>query len=223
MRVTFVDRVRYRFDNFMSRGTIALVAALFAATLGMILAAAAILILLELWQVGNTTGMGLAEAVWQVTMHTIDTGNVAGDFGWSTRTVGFLVTLGGIFITSALIGILATGLEGRFAELRRGRSRVLETGHTIILGWSPQVFTIINELALANRNLSRKSRNPRADRDVPRSACIAVLADRDKLEMEEEIHTKVPNPRVRGSFAAAGIPLTPTIWRLSVPKQPGRS
>ncbi len=138
MRVTFVDRVRYRFDNFMSRGTIALVAALFAATLGVILAAAAILILLELWRVGNTTGMGLAEAVWQVTMHTIDTGNVAGDSGWSTRTVGFLVTLGGIFITSALIGILATGLEGRFAELRRGRSRVLETGHTIILGWSPR-------------------------------------------------------------------------------------
>ena len=91
MRVTFVDRVRYRFDNFMSRGTIALVAALFAATLGMILAAAAILILLELWRVGNTTGMGLAEAVWQVTMHTIDTGNVAGDSdGPPVRLVSWL-------------------------------------------------------------------------------------------------------------------------------------
>ncbi len=222
MRVTFVDRVRYRFDNFMSRGTIALVAALFAATLRHILQLQRFWILLELWRVGNTTGMGLAEAVWQVTMHTIDTGNVAGDFD-TTRTVGFLVTLGGIFITSALIGILATGLEGRFAELRRGRSRVLETGHTIILGWSPQVFTIINELALANRNLSRKGRNTRANRDVPRSACIAVLADRDKIEMEEEIHTKVPNTRGHGSFAAAGIPSTPTIWRLSAPKQPGRS
>jgi hypothetical protein len=27
MRVSFVDRLRYRFDNFMSRGTIALLAA----------------------------------------------------------------------------------------------------------------------------------------------------------------------------------------------------
>ena len=100
-------------------------------------------------------------------------------------------------------------MEGRFAELRRGRSRVLETGHTIILGWSPQVFTVINELALANRNLSRKGRNTRANRDVPRSACIAILADRDKLEMEEEIHTKVPNTRGTRIVCRSGNPLDP--------------
>jgi ion channel POLLUX/CASTOR len=209
MKVSFVDRVRYRFDNFMSRGTIALVAALFAATLCMILTAATVLVLLGLWRVGDTTGMSLPEAIWQVAMHTIDTGNVAGDTGWSARAVGFLVTLGGIFITSALIGILATGLEGRFSELRRGRSRVLESGHTIVLGWSPQVFTIINELALANRSLSRRKRNANAERDAPRSACVVILADRDKLEMEEEIHTKVPDTRGTRIVCRSGNPLDP--------------
>lgn len=143
-KTTLIDRLRYRFDNFMSRGTIALVAALFAATLCMILTASAILVLSGLRPEGSPTGMGIAEAFWQVTMRTIDTGTVAGDSGWSFRLVGFLVTMGGIFITSALIGVLASGLEGRLNELRRGRSRVLESGHTIILGWSPQVFTIIN-------------------------------------------------------------------------------
>ena len=34
-----------------------------------------------------------------------------------------LVTLGGIFIVSALIGVLTTGLDARIAELRKGRSR----------------------------------------------------------------------------------------------------
>ena len=84
-------------------------------------------------------------------MRTIDTGTVAGDTGWSFRLVGFAITLGGIFIVSALIGVLASGLEGRLNDLRRGRSQVVETGHTVILGWSPQVFTIVSELAFANR------------------------------------------------------------------------
>jgi hypothetical protein len=124
-----MDRLRYRFDNFMSRGTIALVAALFASTLCMILTASAILVLAGLGPEGSPTRLGVAEAFWQITMRAIDTGTVAGDTGWSFRLVGFLVTMGGIFITSALIGVLASGLEGRLNELRRGRSRVLERPH----------------------------------------------------------------------------------------------
>ncbi len=114
------DRLRYRFDNFMSRGTIALVAALFAATVCLILTAAAILFFAGLKPVADAAKLGIAEAIWQVTMRTIDTGTVAGDMTWSFRAVGFLVTMGGIFITSALIGILASGLEQRLNELRRG-------------------------------------------------------------------------------------------------------
>jgi ion channel POLLUX/CASTOR len=156
-KITFTDRLRYRFDNFMPRGTIALVAALFAATLCMILTAAVVDVLLGIWHGGSTSQLGIAEAFWQITLHTIDTGTVAADTGWSYRLIGFLVTLGGIFITSALIGVLASGLEQRFSELRRGRSRILESGHTIILDWSPQVVTIINQLAIANRNLPKKA------------------------------------------------------------------
>ena len=88
-------------------------------------------------------------------MRTIDTGTVAGDTGWSFRLVAFTITLGGIFIVSALIGVLASGLEGRLGDLRRGRSQVVETGHTVILGWSPQVFSIVSELAFANRHRAR--------------------------------------------------------------------
>jgi hypothetical protein len=208
-KVTLIDRLRYRFDNFMSRGTIALVAALFAATLCMILTAVAILVFSGLGPEGSTARLGIAEAFWQVTMRTIDTGTIAGDTGWSFRLVGFLVTMGGIFITSALIGVLASGLEERLNQLRRGRSRVLESGHTIILGWSPQVFTIINELAFANRNLSKRGRSAKTRQGAGRSACVAILADRDKLEMEEEIHIKAPNTLGTRLVCRSGNPLDP--------------
>lgn len=208
-KTTLMDRLRYRFDNFMSRGTIALVAALFAATLCMILTAVAILVFSGLGPEGSTARLGIGEAFWQVTMRTIDTGTIAGDTGWSFRLVGFLVTMGGIFITSALIGVLASGLEERLNQLRRGRSRVLESGHTIILGWSPQVFTIINELAFANRNLSKRGRSAKTGQEAGRSACVAILADRDKLEMEEEIHIKAPNTLGTRLVCRSGNPLDP--------------
>ena len=201
-KTSFGDRLRYRFDTFMSRGTIALVGALFAVTFLLILVGTLILVLGRLKPEGGAT-MRFAEALWQVTMRTVDTGTVAGDSGWSYRLVGFAVTLGGIFIVSALIGVLASGLEGRLNDLRRGRSRVVETGHTVILGWSPQVFTIVSELAFANR----QRREDRGAAQTGHNACVAILADKDKVEMEEEIRTKVPDTLGTRVVCRSGSPL----------------
>jgi hypothetical protein len=205
-KASFADRLRYRFDNLMSKGTIALVGVLFAITFALVLAATLVLVLARIRPEGNAQALGLGEALWQTIMRTIDTGTVAGDTGWSFRIVGIIVTFGGIFITSALIGILASGLEGRLGDLRRGRSRVIETGHTVILGWSPQVFTIVSELAHANRNL-RSRRMAAAPGGEERSPCVAILADRDKVEMEEEIHTKVPDMMGTRLVCRTGTPL----------------
>ena len=103
---------------------------------------------------------------------------VAGDTGsWTYLLIMLVVTLGGIFVLSTLIGILTTGIEARLESLRKGRSRVVEVGHTIILGWSEQIFPIISELVAANANL--------------RKSCIVVLAAADKVEMEDAVREKV--------------------------------
>jgi Trk K+ transport system NAD-binding subunit len=203
-KATLADRLRYRFDNLMSRGTIALVGVLFAITFALVLAATLVLVLARIRPEGSAQALSLGEALWQTTMRTIDTGTVAGDTGWSFRIVGIIVTFGGIFITSALIGVLASGLEGRMGDLRRGRSRVIETGHTVILGWSPQVITIVSELAHANRSLRSRRTAPDAE---GRSPCVVILADRDKVEMEEEIHTKVPDTMGTRVVCRSGTPL----------------
>ncbi len=70
-------------------------------------------------------------------MHALDPGTVAGDTG----SAGFLLTmlaltLAGLFIVSALIGVIATGIDEKLMQLRKGRSRVLERDHTLILGFS---------------------------------------------------------------------------------------
>jgi ion channel POLLUX/CASTOR len=202
-RATLGDRLRYGFDTLMSRGTVALVGALFGLTLLLIVVGTLVLVLARLRPGGSTEALGLVEALWQVTMRTIDTGTVAGDSGWSFRLVSFAITLGGIFIVSGLIGVLASGLEARLNDLRRGRSRVVESGHTVILGWSPQVFTIVSELALANR----ERRDEAGHSTAGHSACVAILADRDKVEMEEELRIKVPDTMGTRVVCRSGSPV----------------
>ncbi|MQA26150.1 MAG: potassium transporter TrkA [Micromonosporaceae bacterium] len=147
---------------------------------------------------------GIWEAFWQSLMRILDPGTVTGDGPvWVFRLLSLGVTFGGILIFSALIGVLTTGLDAKLAELRKGRSRVLESDHTVILGWSDQVFTIISELAEANSN--------------QRKAAIAILAPKDKVEMEDEIRAKVPDTKTTKVVCRTGDPIDPDDIRLVNP------
>lgn len=174
--VTWKDRWRYWFDNLMARGSGALLLGLGLASLVVILGGALAISLFGIAPEGETPP-GFVEGAWLSLMRTLDAGTMGGDAGWGFRLVMFLVTMGGIFLVSALIGVLTTGLENRLEELRKGRSRVVETDHVVILGWSEQIFTVVNELLTANANLS--------------DACIAILAPEDKVTMEEALQSRL--------------------------------
>ncbi len=176
MKISFKDRLRYKFDNFMAQGTSALIGGLGVLSLVLIVIMAAVISLSGVTPPDGER-LGFFEAAWQSLMRTLDAGTMGGDEGWGFRFIMLLVTLGGVFIISTLIGALTSGIESKMDDLRKGHSHVLENNHTVILGWSPQIFTILSELITANANLS--------------DACIVVLADKDKVEMEEEIRTAI--------------------------------
>ncbi|NHA00198.1 hypothetical protein G5V59_08840 [Nocardioides sp. W3-2-3] len=135
-------RLRYGFDNTMSRGTPALVGWLFVVTVALVLLFAVIDVVFRL----REGGIGFADASFQALMHALDPGTVAGDTGsWRFKITMLVLTIAGLFIVSALIGVIAAGIDARIADLRRGRSVVLEKEHTVILGWSDSVFTVISE------------------------------------------------------------------------------
>jgi voltage-gated potassium channel Kch len=184
-KTTALDRLRYAFDNFMARGTIALMGGLGLLSALVIVAVGVVMTLFQIAPADDPEpGVSFSEAVWRSLMRTLDPGTMGGDQGWSFRFAALAVTLGGIFIISAFIGVINNGIEGKLEELRKGRSRVIETGHTVILGWSEQVFSIISELVLANAN-------------QPRS-CLVILGDVDKIAMEDAIRDKVgPTGRTR--------------------------
>lgn len=171
------ERLRYNFDKSMAAGAPALVGWLALISLIIIIIAAVVLVSTGIAPTGSEN-LGFVEAAWEALMRTVDAGTVGGDIGWSFRGVMLVVTVAGIFIFSTLIGVLSAGIEDKLSDLRKGRSRVIETDHTIILNWSPSIFDILAELAIANDSV----RKPR----------IVIMADKDKVEMEDEIAAKAP-------------------------------
>jgi len=194
MKPNFRQRLRYQFDNLMARGTPALIGLLFVLSLALILIAAAVISLAR-FVPDDTKPLSFVEAACESLLRALDPGTVCGDSGMGFRSVMFLVTLGGIFVVSALIGVINNGLAAAMERLRKGRSQVLERGHTLILGWSPQVFTILNELMIANRNQA--------------SARLVVLADKDKVEMEDEIRERVALRGKTRIVCRSGSPIDP--------------
>ena len=188
---SFKQKFQYWFDNMMSRGLAAQIALLAAFSLAIIFTVSLFVKL-----IGAAPERNFLEVAWISLMRTLDAGTMGGDTGpWTYLLSMLAVTLGGVFVVSALIGVLSAGVEDKLAELRKGRSIVLEQGHTIILGWSPQVFTIVAELVIANENQKRPA--------------IAILADRDKVEMEEEISVRVPELKNTRVVCRSGSPIDP--------------
>jgi hypothetical protein len=118
-------------------------------------------------------------------MRAMDAGNVAGDrsVSWAFGAVMLFMTLTGIFIVSTLIGVLNTAIGGLLENLRKGKSFVAESGHTVILGFTPKVHTLLRELATANEN--------------QRHSCVVILADRDKVAMDDDIRQQLPKTRMK--------------------------
>lgn len=197
------ERLRYGFDNWMSRGTGAIMALLGLATVVFVFAVALVVVLLRAFPEGADSG-NLWDIAWGNLMRTLDPGTMGADSGWGFRVLMLVVTVGGLIFVASLIGIVSGAFDDKMVELRRGRSRVIETGHIVIVGWNNQLFTIISELCAANAS--------------KKGSTIVVLADRDKVEMEDEIRTKVPRTRSTAVICRRGDPRSQLDLELASPE-----
>lgn len=186
------ERLRYWFDNVMARGTIAAMGLLAVAALVFIVVIAAIVALFNIGP--DNAPVSFPEAMWESLMRTLDPGTMGGDTGAGFRAAMLVVTIGGLIIVASLIGIVSGAFDAKVADLRKGRSRVLEKDHTLILGWSSKVFPIIRELIIANESRHRP--------------VIVVLGDVDKVIMDEAIREHFPRSANTRVICRSGDPMS---------------
>ena len=193
-KVSIRDRWNYAFDNYMTKGPLALILGLAVMAAIVIFIIALLVNVADVAPDDESARPHIGQLAWMGLMRTLDTGTMGGDAGHPGFLLGMLaVTLGGVFTTSMLIGIMSNALQSKLENLRKGRSRVIEKDHVVILGWSPQIFPIISELVIANAN----QKKPR----------IVVMGEHDKVGMEEEIKERVSDTKKTKIVCRSGSPI----------------
>ncbi|MEV5321793.1 NAD-binding lipoprotein [Streptomyces sp. NPDC052687] len=202
-RTPLGDRLRYWFDSTLTRGAPALVGWLALLCLAVVVPASAVLVWTDPGAPASLGGR--LSQVWRLTGETLRLGGATG--APLRVALSVLLALVALLYVSTLVGLITTALTERLIALRRGRSTVLERGHAVVLGWSEQVFTVVGELVAAHAN--------------QRGATVAVLADRDKTAMEEELSTKVGPYGPTRVICRSGPPTDPAVLALTNPAEAG--
>ncbi len=169
-RVGLSTRLRYSFDNSLSRAG-AFTAYVFVAIIVLALimtfvqaAVGAIAALNEPLETGT-----FLFSFWDAFTQILGFGSTD---PWGAQFIKVLYWAIGIAISGAVIGFISNMITRTVARLRLGKGPIVETDHTLILGWSNRIFPILKELSIANSNVRR----PRV---VIFSACAREAMEND--------------------------------------------
>lgn len=178
MKTTLKERMAYSRDNFMARGS----GSIFMALLVIFLAGFAIIalgrIVVDLLIPGGTAEG--TENWWTTFLALTDPGNMNQDnfSSWYIKVFTVLSGMFGIVFFSAVIAFITTQLDQKLDELKKGRSRVIESDHILILGWNDRIVEILNELIIANES--------------EKDGAVVILADQPKEEMDDFLNEQIP-------------------------------
>ncbi|MEX2214338.1 MAG: hypothetical protein WD768_09440, partial [Phycisphaeraceae bacterium] len=179
---SFRQKMRYRFDNFMARGGRSIFISLMVTFLVLFVSIAIVRGIIFMFmgaanQERNVDFFGQLYIIW---LAMTDPGNMNQDVTSATiyKIPAILAGLSGVIILSALIAFITTALNTKLSQLKKGHSKVIEEGHTLILGWNDRVIEILRELLIANESEG--------------DACVVILAEKDKEAMDDflNIHLK---------------------------------
>ncbi len=196
------ERARYQVDRFMARGGSSLVVSLVVVFFGLLLLIMLLRVVLFVFVSDNGDEHN---SFFETFLEMSDPGHLAqfNRTGRWFRLTAVLAMVFGVVFLSSLIAILTTSLDRRLANLRRGHSKVLESGHALILGWSEQrVVEVLRQLIVANEfRVERRGRWA-----TKRYSAVVILADMPKEEMDDFLALHVPERKTTRIITRSGDP-----------------
>ena len=167
---TIKEHILYAIDNSLSKGVISLFIWLFILFVIVITSVS-----LMVWFGGVAPEENIIDQILSFSLKAFRGGKL--DEPWLLRLASFIIVLSGFLIAGSLISALTAGLTQKLTQLKEGHSEIIEIGHTVIIGWSSNLFEIISELQIANKNKGK--------------CAISILGDKAKSEMEMEIKKRI--------------------------------
>lgn len=170
-------RLRYRVDNSLAKGV-----SVVLLWVGIALLALVVLVGTLMWVIGigpSDQPVPLIENLWESLTRSLDPGTFGADEGTAFRIAGLIVTIGGLLAVSLVIGLVSNAVDTRLDSLRRGRSVVVESGHTLVLGYSSKLGIVVRELMQASESTSDHA--------------VVLLTPEDKVDLEDRLRRELPN------------------------------
>ena len=178
-KYTLKERSRYFFDSTLSSGPLGLLV-----WLGLFSITVIILVASFVWIIGASPKESILEQAWFYTLTSLGAFWNAEGGTWLFRLSSLVVVFTAIFVIGTLISILTSAFSLKVEQLKKGRSRVIESDHSLILGWGEETLILIKELVTANENRP--------------NSCITILAKEDKTLMEGRIRDYIgPHKQTR--------------------------
>ncbi len=170
-------KVRYRLDEFIGGG---------AGKQLLFLAGLTVSLVVAFTLIGLVLGVGVSqggivertyETAWFYFGRVVDPGTFVADEGILNRSVSTTVSILGVVVAGLLISALAGNFQERLESIRRNGAPVMEERHFVVLGWSDKIYSVIDQLSEAYAAEGRIT--------------VVVMAEGDKLHMEERLHDNV--------------------------------
>eukprot|EP00037_Helgoeca_nana_P023945 m.250825 g.250825 ORF g.250825 m.250825 type:complete len:755 (+) comp26494_c0_seq1:148-2412(+) len=158
-------KLKYELDYWFSTDPGAKVTSLLMFALCVALAGSVALIFMN--------GFDLNEALWLSTYWLADPGGMF-DEPPARRVIALVVTVGGLLLSALIVSVIGDNISNQLDELRSGVVPVVESGHSVVLGWTSKTLTICRELAEAHATQRG-------------GHVICVLAARPKADMMAEV------------------------------------
>ena len=170
---SWYDLIDYRLDYFFSTNEWAKVILLFGLSYALVVFGAGLLV------IGDSDDYDtISEAAWTSWTYVVDPGAQAdAPSELIPRAVSLFVTLGGLLVFALLIGIVGESIGEKIEDLKTGKSRVFESGHTLMLNWNDKSIAVIQQIALANESEG--------------GGVMVVLSDLEKEYMEDKLENAI--------------------------------
>tara|TARA_B100000787_G_C16195903_1_gene300821 strand:- start:1812 stop:3761 length:1950 start_codon:yes stop_codon:yes gene_type:complete len=194
MTKNFNEKLKYRFERYINKGGASIFVSLFLVFIVFfVLIFGLRMLILTFFSPGNDPNYtGISDDVWRTWLQMMDPGNMSQDNSMSiwTKVSSIIAGVAGVVILSALIAFITTAMEKVFYNLRKGRGRLMEEDHTLILGWNERTLDIIRELIIANES--------------EKYASVVILALEDKEEMDDFISNRISDRKTTRIYTRNG-------------------
>ncbi len=176
-KVSLKKRLRYWLDERMSKGTASMVKLLLITVLTVVVIVTALVIAFHLYGEDRS----IIAVFWDNLRSAMSSSFPASNSGSLLYIVLYtMLGLTGMIFTGMLVGIFSSTMRGKIVALQKENPEVIETGHSVILGFRLGEYALLSEMVAAAGSEKRT---------------IVVVENMDREDMESAIRKNVKVPK----------------------------